>query len=256
MWPWRRRADPPPPEPAEELYEAADLQVAQGVEQCSQGQLADAVPLFAAAAHAYRQIGDAQADPRERVHTVTRLASVQQLTCKALNDLGEYDQAVDAGWESVQLLDQLLPDNQPAEIARTAPDLMAEYATSLDDLARAAGNAMVTAAQAEALTEEVVTQALRFGKAALGLREALLDREASATWHALANALLQLGHVELLLEQESAVPRITRANGILLGAEPDDPLRARGLQTLKLADQLFPEAVARNPIAIDPRDAL
>ncbi|QSB14401.1 hypothetical protein JQS43_23390 [Natronosporangium hydrolyticum] len=251
MWPWRKRD-----RGADSSYRAPDRQVANGLKLCQKGKLADALPLFEQAAAAYRTIGEEQTAPEDRAVAARRVANALRLVGRVRNDLGRYDEATAPGRDAVNLLGQLAPGQDAATIARDHPELAAEFAAAAEDLARSESNLLVVVAKQGLATDERATQALQAAHIALRFRESLVDHDDPTTWPPLASALLQAGHVELLLTQESAVPKITRATGILLAAD-DAPLKERAMQALQLAERVFsPQLIAAHPVAVDPRRAL
>ena len=238
-------------------YDGADELMGRAHAHLGQGEVARAEILFDAAAAEYRRATESLGTGRASGEVVLKIAMASRMRGKALTELGRFEDAVNAGAEALALLQQFIPDQDFEALIRDAPELADNYASTLDDVVVARVNATVRAAQEERADSELLEETLLHANAALTVRNLLLDRDAPRTWPGLAGALLSLGHLEMLLgDGEKGVPRVTRANAILLNVDTTDPLKRRAAEALRAAEGLYPEILEKNPVPTDPREAL
>lgn len=240
-----------------DFYDGADELMDRARAHLGQDEFARAEILFDAAAAEYRRATESLGTRQASGEVVLKIAMALRMRGKALTDLGRFEDAVDAGAEALALLQQFIPDQDFEALIRDAPELADNYASALDDVVVARVNATVLAAQEERADPELLEETLLHANAALTVRNLLLDRDAPRTWPGLAGALVSLGHLEMLLgDGEKGVPRVTRANAILLNVDSTDPLKRRAAEALRAAQGLYPELLQENPVPTDPREAL
>ena len=253
----RAEEDPKTSAVPSDLYSGADELMDRGYTHFGRGECARAEILFDAAATEYRRATESLGTRQASGEVVLKIAMALRMHGKVLTELGRFDDAVGAGAESLALLQQFIPGEDFEALIRDAPELADNYASTLDDVVVARVNATVRAAQEERADPELLKETLLHANAALTVRTLLLDRDAPRTWPGLAGALLSLGHLEMLLGNgEKGVPRVTRANAILVNVDPTDPLKRRSAEALRAADGLYPEILRNNPVPTDPREAL
>ena len=239
------------------FYDGADELMDRAHTHLDQDEFARAEILFEAASDEYRRATESLGTPRASGEVVLKIAMASRMRGKALTELGRFEDAVNAGAEALALLQQFIPDQDFEALIRDAPELADNYASTLDDVVVARVNATVRAAQEERADSESLEETLLHANAALTVRNLLLDRHTPRTWPGLAGALVSLGHLEMLLgDGEKGVPRVTRANAILLNVDSTDPLKRRAAEALRAADGLYPQILKKNPMPTDPREAL
>ncbi|WP_157091132.1 tetratricopeptide repeat protein [Nocardiopsis listeri] len=239
------------------FYDGADELMDRAHAHLDQDEFARAEILFEAASDEYRRATESLGAPRASGEVVLKIAMASRMRGRALIELGRFEDAVDAGAEALALLQQFIPDQDFEALIRDAPELADAYASALDEVVVARVNATVRAAQEERADSESLEETLLHANAALTVRNLLLDRHAPRTWSGLAGALVSLGHLEMLLgDGEKGVPRVTRANAILLNVDSTDPLKRRAAEALRAADGLYPQILKKNPVPTDPREAL
>lgn len=239
------------------FYDGADELMDRARAHLDQDEFARAEILFDAAAAEYRRAAESLGTRRASGEVVLKIAMALRMRGKALIELGRFEDAVNAGAEALALLQQFIPDQDFEALIRDAPELADNYASTLDDVVVARVNATVRAAQEERADSELLEETLLHANAALTVRNLLLDHDAPRTWPGLAGALVSLGHLEMLLgDGEKGVPRVTRANAILLHVDATDPLKRRAAEALRAAEGLYPEILQENPVPKDPREAL